>query len=512
MTDEAPRNELVPTKVSSVGMSTFGAGGAIPALRNLEDVVTIASLMARSGIGVRKHLRDNPGACFGVTMFALEINANPYAIANKSYLVNDQIAYEAQVLAAVINKRAPIKGRPVYTFDGEGPTRRCTVTVITNDDEPQTLTYTSPMFKDIKTKNSPLWVADVDQQFCYFSIRSLTRRYFPETILGMYDREELEAEPMTEQAPGAASGIRERLKGGSAGGQGFSQGGVEAATAADPSTIADAVFEEGALETTVEPEPDPAKRQAVREGAATEGEVYILADAPLEAGGKVQTYKDGEKYSKIAVKGQGKYAVYAAHPGKAAEPEEEFEVEILTDAPQPGQGEDMLDLDGSAEDAPAAEEQPAAAAPPTEPQAAEPPPPAAEEPQDEAPITPLGQMKAATAWLGEGGIRSIYAKLTAEDVFKQADEDDQNDIRAAVSGEIDRVRRDHGEKVSQETDATVFTIWMCAQEGQGGLEAIDTAYRALKRTSVYETLTQPQKDAIDQRVQRRVARIGTTIG
>jgi hypothetical protein len=30
-------------------------------------------------------------------------------------------------------------------------------------------TYTSPMIKDIKVKNSPLWTADPDQQLFYFA-------------------------------------------------------------------------------------------------------------------------------------------------------------------------------------------------------------------------------------------------------------------------------------------------------------------------------------------------------
>ena len=84
-----------------------------------------AKLMAVSEIGVRKHLRGNPGACLAVTVQALEWRMSPYAVANKSYLVNDQIAWESQLVQAVILQRAPIKGRIRYSFEGEGGKRRC---------------------------------------------------------------------------------------------------------------------------------------------------------------------------------------------------------------------------------------------------------------------------------------------------------------------------------------------------------------------------------------------------
>jgi RecT family protein len=172
---------------AQVQMSTFGQG-ALPALQSLADVVSIAQLMAKAGVAVRKHLRENPGACLAVTMQALRWNADPFAVANKSYAVNDQLAYEAQMIAAVINTMAPIKRRPKYTYDGENGERTCTVTVDTLDGD--TLEVTSPKFKDITPKNSPLWKSDPDQQQGYYTIRALARRHFPEVILGIYDPEE----------------------------------------------------------------------------------------------------------------------------------------------------------------------------------------------------------------------------------------------------------------------------------------------------------------------------------
>lgn len=196
--------------------------------QSMADVVRFAETMARGAIAIRKHLRDNPGACLAVTLQALDWGMNPISVANKSYAVNDQLAYEAQLIAAVINARAPIKGRPRYTYIGAtGTTRQCRVEVTTKDGE--VLDYTSPAVGKITTKNSPLWKSDEDMQLGYFSIRSLARRHFPELLLGVYDREE--AASMRDITPRGAqepSGLAARL----AAGKATATEGFTAATAA----------------------------------------------------------------------------------------------------------------------------------------------------------------------------------------------------------------------------------------------------------------------------------------
>lgn len=176
------------------------AGGLVFA--NVSEVMEFAKLMAISGIAVRKHLRGNPGACLGVVIQALEWRMSPYAVANKSYLVNDQLAYEAQLIHAVVLSRAPIKGRPKVEYTGEGDERRCKVSVELNDGSGQWVEYESPKFGKITPKNSPLWKSDPDQQHFYFSARSLARRHFPDVILGVYAEDEI-----VPRDPGAARDV-----------------------------------------------------------------------------------------------------------------------------------------------------------------------------------------------------------------------------------------------------------------------------------------------------------------
>lgn len=183
------------------------SGALLP--KSLGEAMAFAQLMAKAKIGLPKHLRDEPGACMAIVMQALRWEMDPFAVANKSYSVNDRLVYESQLIAAVVHTRAPIIGRPAYVYTGEGETRQCTVTCVMADGE--TRDYVTPPLNKITVRNSPLWKSDLDQQLGYYAIRGWARRHAPEVILGVYDREEVES--MRDITPrNAPSGVRERLE------------------------------------------------------------------------------------------------------------------------------------------------------------------------------------------------------------------------------------------------------------------------------------------------------------
>ncbi|NSZ57817.1 recombinase RecT [Agrobacterium tumefaciens] len=186
MNQIATQQQRVP--MDSVGVTSSLTGSKI-APQNLGEVVKFAEVMARADIALPKHLRGNAGACMAVALQAMEWNLSPFAVASKSYAVNGAIAYEAQLIAAVVNTRSGIKGRLKYRYEGEGPSLTCTVTGTLDGEE---CTYTSPPMGSITTKNSPLWKSDPQQQLGYFAARSWARRHCPEVILGVYDRDEAE--------------------------------------------------------------------------------------------------------------------------------------------------------------------------------------------------------------------------------------------------------------------------------------------------------------------------------
>lgn len=168
-----------------------GAGGI--SFTNAGQAMEMAKMMALSNSGVRKHLRGNPGACLAIVVQAVEWGVSAYAVANKSYFVNDQIAFESQLVQAVILRRAPIRGRIKFDFTGSGMDRQCRAWARDRDDPEEIYEVISPKVKDIPVKNSPLWKGDPDQQLSYYSGRALCRRHFPDVLLGIYVPEELEA-------------------------------------------------------------------------------------------------------------------------------------------------------------------------------------------------------------------------------------------------------------------------------------------------------------------------------
>ena len=177
--------------------STSNGGSFVP--KTLGEGMEFAKMMAISGPMVGKSFRNQPGACLGIAMQAWRWGMDPFAVSQKSYTTNESIAYEAQLVAAVIHTRAPIEGKPTYTYEGEGDDLICTVSVkLVGEDEPKTMV--SPRCGNITPKNSPLWKTNPRQQLAYHTIRNWARLYVPEIIMGVYDAEEVEEMARAERA------------------------------------------------------------------------------------------------------------------------------------------------------------------------------------------------------------------------------------------------------------------------------------------------------------------------
>ena len=171
---------------------------------SMVEVMEFAKLMAVSGIAVPQHLRGNPGACLGIVVQAQELRVSPFALANKSYVANDRLAYESQVIHAIVEARAPIKGRLRYEIVGEEDERRCKVwATFRGEDAPHV--YTSETLGKLRNargkndrgqvKGSPMWVDQPEVQLFYSASRTWARMFCPDVILGIYAIDELPDDP-----------------------------------------------------------------------------------------------------------------------------------------------------------------------------------------------------------------------------------------------------------------------------------------------------------------------------
>lgn len=177
---------------------------------NMMQVMEFAKMMALSDIGVPVHLRGNPGACLRIAIQADAWGFDPFSVADKSYKVNDRIAYESQLVHAVIERRAPLDGRLRMEYSGEGPTRRCKV-IGKLLGEVQPFIWEGPEFQQIKVKNSPEWSANPDKQLWYHASRDWARIYCPDVLLGVYTRDEIEGSEFGPNRARDVSDLAQRL-------------------------------------------------------------------------------------------------------------------------------------------------------------------------------------------------------------------------------------------------------------------------------------------------------------
>jgi hypothetical protein len=153
------------------------------------EAMELAKMMAATK-SVPPHLRGNAGDCLAVVMFASRVEADPFAVASKSYFVNDRMAYEAQLVMALINTRAPLVGRLNFLWSGEGNGLVCTVSgKLRGDPDPKVIVQE---IATITTKNSPLWKSSPKQQLGYYTARMWGRLHCPEVLLGIYTPDEIQ--------------------------------------------------------------------------------------------------------------------------------------------------------------------------------------------------------------------------------------------------------------------------------------------------------------------------------
>jgi len=198
---ERRRQELGETS-----FTTGAQGGALMQPENGKQLMDMANMMAASQHMVRDFYRDNPGDCAALIMICQPYGFNPFMVSWKTYKASKgqdaPIAFEGQLVNAMVNMSAPVRGRLRYEYQGEAKDGSLTCTVTGVDRETgDHIVYTSPPLKDIPIKNSPLWKGDPQQQIGYYSARAWARRHFPELLLGVYSKDEIDEAPMRDVTP-----------------------------------------------------------------------------------------------------------------------------------------------------------------------------------------------------------------------------------------------------------------------------------------------------------------------
>ena len=194
--------------ITSQPGATVGTAAAIFSPEGMDRLVRFATLMADSKATVPAHLAGKPADCLAVTMQAAQWGMNPFAVAQKTHVVNGTLGYEAQLVNAVVSSSNLLATRLNYKWDGDwskvsGKTDKSpslTVTVwatLKGESEPRTLTSS---MAQAGVRNSPLWEQDPRQQLAYLCVKRWARLHAPDVLLGVYTPDELqEAAPRVER-------------------------------------------------------------------------------------------------------------------------------------------------------------------------------------------------------------------------------------------------------------------------------------------------------------------------
>ncbi|EJA5988520.1 recombinase RecT [Salmonella enterica] len=181
---------------------------------------TLSEVMANSGNFVPDHFRGKPDSCMAVVMQAARWGMDPFAVAQKTFIVGDSgvLGYEAQLVNAVVNSMAPTKDRIHFEWfgawenivgrfvektstkgnkyiapgwsqaDEKGVGVRAFAT-LKGESEPRELIL---MLSQAQVRNSTLWASDPRQQLAYLAVKRWARLYCPDVILGVYTADEIE--------------------------------------------------------------------------------------------------------------------------------------------------------------------------------------------------------------------------------------------------------------------------------------------------------------------------------
>jgi len=218
----AEEKDTLPATIDSVGTADL-----ILSPNAMQSMERAATMMAAARIMMPQHLRNSPGDCLGVLMQAAQWRMNPYALAQKTFVVNGVIGYEAQAMKAAIDTNSKLEGGLRFEYFGDwdavlgkiewkknakqqeyatpgwshederGVGVHCSGHV-RGEAEPRILRLE---LRQCHPRNSTLWGTDPRQQIAYLASKRWARLHLPSVLLGVYDAEEVREINVTQAAP-----------------------------------------------------------------------------------------------------------------------------------------------------------------------------------------------------------------------------------------------------------------------------------------------------------------------
>jgi hypothetical protein len=217
------------TAMQLAPMSATSTASLVLDVASMESIMRLADIMAKSRTTIPDHLKGNSADCAAVIMQAMQWQMNPFAVAQKTHVVNGTLGYEGQLVNAAITSSGVTRDRFNYEWFGAwekiiGKTRVVDVpekgkkgeanykkayqfhaadydlkdedglgiriwATLRGETQPRELEL---LLVQASVRNSPLWATDPRQQLAYLAVKRWSRLYAPDVILGVYTPDELE--------------------------------------------------------------------------------------------------------------------------------------------------------------------------------------------------------------------------------------------------------------------------------------------------------------------------------
>ncbi|QHJ00079.1 recombinase RecT [Xylophilus rhododendri] len=217
-------NASTQSETSALAVRSASAGALLMDDASMQRLERLSDLMAAGKVTVPQHLRGSAGDCFAIALQSMQWGMNPFAVAQKTFLVSGVLGYEAQLVAAVINSSGAVQDRFHFEWFGEwtkivgkfkevesrtkkddnGHPKKYIVpawqqadehglgvrvwATIKGEAEPRVLEI---LMTQARTRNSTLWTEDPKQQIAYLAQKRWARLFTPDVILGVYTPDEL---------------------------------------------------------------------------------------------------------------------------------------------------------------------------------------------------------------------------------------------------------------------------------------------------------------------------------
>ena len=172
-----------------------------------DQLQRVATLMANSTL-VPEHLlqgnlQQRISNCCQVVAQAIRWRMDPFLVAQKTFVLKGKLAYEGQLIAAVVNTHPKVNGPLRYRYTGKpgSPERGVVVSGSLKKNPGEVLeidgtvgSWATHKKADAGGGLTDQWLRDPDQMLSYRGARQWARRHMPEAVLGVYSQDEIEGD------------------------------------------------------------------------------------------------------------------------------------------------------------------------------------------------------------------------------------------------------------------------------------------------------------------------------